>query len=138
MHQLFAESMLRITLGVIFFAHGAGKWETGLDHVSSWFESIGLPGILAYIVAWVELAGGLLMILGVAVRIISWAFSIIMFGALVKVKLAFGLLGNGEVEGYELDLALLAISLYLAVQGKDIFTQYKDFLNKKLSKASTK
>lgn len=138
MHRIFAESMLRITLGVIFFAHGASKWERGLDQVSGWFESIGLPGFLAYIVAWVELAGGLLLIVGVAVRIVSWAFAIIMVGALMKVKLAFGLLGNGETEGYELDLALLAISLYLAVQGKDIFTEYKDFLHKKLSKPSTK
>jgi putative oxidoreductase len=36
-----------------------------------------------------------------------------MLVATVKVKLAAGLLGNGQMAGYELDLTLIMLSLFL-------------------------
>ncbi len=38
-----------------------------------------------------------------------------MIGAILKVNLSVGLLGNGQMAGYELDLAFLAIAVYLAI-----------------------
>lgn len=40
-----------------------------------------------------------------------------MIVATLKVKLAVGFLGNGQMAGYEFDLALLAMAIYLAVNG---------------------
>jgi hypothetical protein len=45
-----------------------------------------------------------------------------MIGATVKVKLALGLLGNGQMAGYELDLAFLAIAIYLAINGSKLLS----------------
>lgn len=109
--------LLHIVLGVIFFAHGWMKWEKGMDEVARWFGSVGLPEFLAYGVTWVELAGGIALILGVATRFTAMAMAAIMAGAIVTVKIpsGAGLLGTAKSGGYELDLALLAIALYISV-----------------------
>jgi putative oxidoreductase len=49
----------------------------------------------------------LALIIGFGTKIISALLAILMIGAILKVKLSLGLLGNGQMEGYELDLALL-------------------------------
>ncbi|MGF6950917.1 hypothetical protein QF028_003422 [Neobacillus sp. B4I6] len=40
----------------------------------------------------------------------------------LKVKLSVGLLGNGQMAGYELDLAFLAMAVYLAINGSKILS----------------
>ncbi|WJE51807.1 DoxX family protein [Bacillus cereus] len=115
MNQHMGNLIIRIVLGVTFFMHGLAKFQSGIDNIAGWFTSIGLPGALAYGVATVELVGGLLLIIGLGVRYIGLLFALILVGAIVKVKWSAGLLGDGKNPGYELDLALLAMGLYLFV-----------------------
>ncbi len=114
-------SLMRIVLGVIFFAHGLAKWKKGVDEVARWFGSIGLPEFLAYAVTWLELVGGIALILGLFTRYAALAMAAIMVGAIVTVKLPAGasFMGNGQSAGYELDLVLLAMALYLSVAKQD-------------------
>ncbi|WP_404331887.1 DoxX family protein [Mesobacillus maritimus] len=114
--------ILRITLGVIFFIHGLVKFQDGIENTVGWFTSIGLPGFLAYAVAGIELVGGLALIIGIGTRIVSALIAIIMIGATLKVKLSLGLLGNGQMAGYELDLAFLAMAIYLAINGSKMLS----------------
>jgi putative oxidoreductase len=114
-------TILRVILGITFLIHGAAKFQGGIENTVGFFESLGLPGFTAYLVAIIELVGGLAMVLGVGTRIISILFAIVLAVAIVKVKLAGGFLGNGQMAGYELDLALLAISIYLAITNKSLF-----------------
>ena len=109
--------ILRIVLGISFFIHGLVKFQGGIENIVGWFDSIGLPGFLAYAVATIELVGGIALILGLGTRIVSILFGLILIGAIVKVKLAIGFLGTAEMAGYELDLAFLAIALFLVVNG---------------------
>lgn len=109
--------VLRLTLGIIFFIHGLVKFQGGIENIVGWFESIGLPGFMAYAVAGIELVGGIALIIGLGTRIVSALIGIIMIGATLKVKMAAGLLGNGQMAGYELDLAFLAMAIYLAING---------------------
>lgn len=44
-----------------------------------------------------------------------------MAGAIIKVKLAGGFLGNGQGAGYELDLALFAMAAAIAITGSKLF-----------------
>lgn len=44
-----------------------------------------------------------------------------MLGAILKVKLAAGFLGNGQMAGYELDLAFLVMAVSLAITGSNAF-----------------
>ncbi|SDZ82376.1 Uncharacterized membrane protein YphA, DoxX/SURF4 family [Thalassobacillus cyri] len=103
-------SILRVILGVIFFVHGLDKFQEGIGNSVGFFDSIGVPGFLAYVVGTIELVGGIALILGIGTKIVASLFAIIMLGAIFTVKLSAGFLG-----GYELDLALLAMSIYVAL-----------------------
>ncbi|WP_425590679.1 DoxX family protein [Guptibacillus hwajinpoensis] len=103
---------IRLVVGMLFFAHGYLKFSEGIANTVAFFETIGISGFLAYVVAVIELAGGVLMILGIGTRLISVLFSMILIGALLTVKRSTGMLG-----GYELDIAILAMSLSLFLSG---------------------
>jgi putative oxidoreductase len=109
--------ILRVTLGALFLIHGVVKFQGGIENIEGWFSSIGLPGFMAYGVALLEIIGGIALIIGFATRIVSVLFALLMIGAILKVKLSVGLLGNGQMAGYELDLAFLAMAAYLAISG---------------------
>lgn len=107
--------IMRVVLGIIFVFHGVDKFQTGLGNVDAWFNSIGIPGFLAYVVAVLELVGGIMLILGLFTRYVSALFVVMLIGAIFSAKLSGGLLGNGQSAGYELDLGFILVSLYLAV-----------------------
>jgi len=113
--------ILRVVLGITFLVHGVAKFQGGIENIVGWFGAIGLPGFLAYIVAAIEVAGGIALILGLGSRVVSALLAFLMIGAILKVKLAVGFLGNGEMAGYELDLALLAMAVFIAINGSKMF-----------------
>ncbi len=113
--------LLRLVLGMSFFIHGLSKFQGGIENTVGWFESIGLPGFLAYAAALIEVAGGIALVLGLLTRLVSVLFVLLMAGAIVKVKLAAGFLGNGQMAGYELDLAFLAMAVSLAITGSKAY-----------------
>lgn len=114
--------LIRVVLGIIFVAHSIAKFQMGLDNVSGWFSSIGIWGFIAYLVAYLELLGGIALIVGFATRFVSTAFIVMLLGAIVMVKLPAGLLGNGQTAGYELDLALILNAVYLLVTGAGAYS----------------
>lgn len=110
-------TLLRVVLGIIFLAHGISKLQMGLGNVEAWFSSMGVPGFMAYVAAFVELAGGILLIVGLFTRVVSALFIVLMLGAIVTVKLSSGLLGHDQAAGYELELSLVLVSIYLLAFG---------------------
>ena len=114
--------ILRLVGGVVFAAHGAQKlfgWfgGYGLQATAGWMDSIGLaPGIvMASLAGSVELFGGLLLIAGLAVRPVAVLLALTMLVAITVVHLVNGLFMANN--GYEFGLALLAMSVALAVRG---------------------
>lgn len=105
----------RVILGIIFMVHGFQKAQN-FGGTSQFFQSVGLPGFLAYAVGAIELIGGILLIVGFGTRIVAALFAIIMLGAIFTVKS-----GSGLVGGYEFDLALLAMSVHLMLAGGGLF-----------------
>ncbi|MEH7418745.1 DoxX family protein [Neobacillus drentensis] len=117
--------------------HGIVKFQGGIENIVGWFDSIGLPGFMAYGVASLEIIGGIAIIIGLATRFFAALFALMLIGATIKVKLSVGLLGNGQMAGYELDLAFLAIALYLAINGSKLLS-VSSMIFKKDSKELTK
>ncbi|KAB2330511.1 DoxX family protein [Cytobacillus depressus] len=113
--------ILRVVLGITFLIHGIAKFQMGLGNVAGWFESIGIMGFLGYAVAFIELIGGIALLLGLGTRIISALIAIVMFVAIFAVKLSVGFMGT-EGAGYELDLALLAMAIVLFISGSQKFS----------------
>ena len=113
--------VLRVILGLTFFIHGLSKFQGGIGNTVGFFESLGILGFLAYVVAIIELIGGIMLILGIGTRIVSVLFAVIMLVAIFTVKLSVGFLGDGQMAGYELELALLAMGVFLAIAGSSAF-----------------
>lgn len=109
--------LLRVVLGITFFIHGVSKLQGGIENTAGWFSSIGIPGILAYVVAGIEIIGGVALFIGLGTRIVSALMAFIMVGAIVKVKIGAGFMG-----GYELDLVLMVIAIYLAMNGSSMIS----------------
>ncbi|EMR06130.1 DoxX [Bhargavaea cecembensis DSE10] len=117
-----AKVILRVVLGFTFFIHGLVKFQGGIANTAGYFDSLGIPGFMAYAVAAIELLGGLAMILGIGTKIVGILFAIIMIGAIFTAKLSLGFLGNGQMAGYELDLILLAASLYFVLADRSVLS----------------
>jgi len=79
----YAALALRLGLGAVFLAHGV--WLKGIVYTlpgtAAFFASVGLPGPLAYLVFAAETIGGLMLIAGVQVRLVSLALLPVLLGA---------------------------------------------------------
>ena len=78
----FGATLLRVTLGVLYLAHVAQKvFVFTLPGTAQFFASIGLPGWLAYLTTFVELAGGVALLAGLRVRVAALVLLPFMLGA---------------------------------------------------------
>jgi putative oxidoreductase len=112
-----SRSLLRITLGVMFLAHSVvlKLFTFGLAGTAGYFESIGLPGALAYAVFAAEAAGGILLLANVATGWVSLGLVPVLAGAFWAHS------GNGWVfsaagGGWEYPLFLIVVSVVVALQ----------------------
>ena len=103
---------MRAVIGVIFIAHGSGKFSPGFAGFLT--GPLGLPAEMQVPIALAELVPGILLLIGVLTRISASLLSIVMLGAIFYVKQAGSLTGD---RGVELDLILLAACLVVIVAG---------------------
>lgn len=121
--------VLRVVVGAVFAAHGAQKiFEFTLPGTIGSFAGMGvpLPEIAGPVVAFVELIGGILLVLGLFTRPVGILLAIDMIVALIAVHLPAGLwVGEG---GYEFVAVLGAAALALALTGAGRFSLDGAFL----------
>lgn len=113
-----ALTVLRVVLGFLFAAHGWQKFnEWTVAGTQAAFAQMGVPAaqISAPLVAGLELAGGIALILGVLTRVVAALLALNMLGALVLVHAPAGVFADKG--GYELVLLLAAAALALALTG---------------------
>jgi putative oxidoreductase len=123
----WAITIVRVVLGVIFFAHGAQKvlgWfgGYGLAGTTGYLRSLGLPLLVAYLVCFFEFFGGVGLVLGLLTRPAALAVAIVMVGTIVKVHGQHGFFINwsltpGKGHGYEANLAFLAMAAACLLAG---------------------
>ncbi|KLL96133.1 DoxX family protein [Rhodococcus sp. C26F] len=113
----------RLVLGVIFLAHGLQKFNSwGYEGTKAGFEGMGVPApaISAFVATWIEILGGLALILGVLVPVFGVLLFLLMLGAFFIVHVENGIyVGDG---GFELVAALGAGALLLAAVGAGAFS----------------
>ena len=124
----YAALVLRVTLGVMFIAHSLvlKHFTYTLPGTAQFFESIALPGALAYLTFWAELLGGIALVAGFATRWVSLALIPILIGA------AWVHIGNGWVfsaanGGWEYPVFLIAVSLVQSLLGDGAYAFSKVF-----------
>ena len=75
-------TLLRIALGTMFLAHGLLKLLVfTLPGTAGFFESVGFPGFLAYLVTPAEVLGGIALLAGFRTRLVAAALIPLLLGA---------------------------------------------------------
>lgn len=110
-------TVLRISLGVMWTAHALLKLLVfGLPGTAQYFQSVGLPGVLAYPVFAAELLGGLALVLGLYARQAALALVPVMSVA-AWVHLPNGWVHTSTGGGWEYPVFLVAASIALWLLG---------------------
>jgi putative oxidoreductase len=125
-------TILRLALGIVFFAHGAQKmlgWFGGLGFSGTMGFFTGMmhiPAPLAFLAICAEFFGGLGLILGFLTRIAAFGIATNMIVAVATAHRAFGFFmnwaGNQKGEGFEFHLLVLATTAFLMIRGAGAFS----------------
>lgn len=120
-------SLLRVILGAIFFAHGAQKmlgWfgGYGFSGTMGFFTgTLHIPALFAFLAIAAEFFGSLGLLVGLLARVAAFAIGVNMVVAVIMVHHAFGFFmnwsGTQKGEGCEYHILVLAVTLFLMVQG---------------------
>lgn len=134
MMQAWGVTLLRLTVGAVFVAHGLPKlfgpmWGTSPEGTVALFALVGLQPapLLAVTVGIVELCGGLALFLGAFTRLMSALLAIIMAVAIWKVHWPYGFFLNLSLEpgvghGFEYALVLFAALFCLMLNGPGVLS----------------
>jgi putative oxidoreductase len=127
----YVATILRVVLGVVFFAHGAQKmlgWFGGYGFTGTmgFFTHLGIPAVFAFLAISAEFFGGLGLILGLLGRIAAFGIACNMLVAVAMVHHNFGLFmnwtGAQKGEGFEFHLLALAMLFTVMILGSGAFS----------------
>jgi putative oxidoreductase len=127
--------VLRVALGTMFIAHALLKYYVfTLPGTAQFFESLGLPGALAYLTFWAELVGGTLILAGVYSRWVSAALIPVLIGA-TWAHAGNGWLFTAANGGWEYPAFLSVVATAVALLGDGRFALLTLFNPRKLQGA---
>lgn len=125
----YAALIIRLTLGLILWAHGAQKLlgifdGHGFGNTMNYFtDTVHLPALIGFLVIMMEFFGSIAIVLGFATRILS-AVTILLFTGIIITHHWqagffmdwFGANPTG-FEGFEFDLLMMGMALSLMISG---------------------
>ena len=126
-HDSWSLLILRVTLGVVMFPHGAQKlfgWFGGYGFsgtMDMFTNKMGIPTALAFLVIMTEFFGSLCLILGFLTRLAAFGVFCIVVVAIAMVHWQNGFFmnwsGKQAGEGFEYHLLAIGIALVLMIYG---------------------
>jgi putative oxidoreductase len=118
----YAAFLLRLSLGVMYVAHGLMKMLVfGPAGTAGFFESLGLPGALGFATMYGEILGGLLLIAGVGSRFVAAALIPVLVGSVAFVHGDKGWVFSAPGGGWEYPAFLISASLVQILLGDGAF-----------------
>lgn len=116
-YQFLAPTLLRFVLAAVFVAHGWSKLRD-LSGTAGFLGSLGFrpAKFWAAILGGTEFFGGVLLAVGLFTQAAAALLGFVMLVAIWKVKRK-----QGFIDGWEFDLALLAIAISLILTGPGAF-----------------
>ncbi len=117
----YGATLLRISLGLIMLAHAYLKFGVfGMEGTSAFFAANGFPAWTAWPVAFGELGGGLLLVLGVHTRLVALGLVPILLG-IISTHWSAGFFFTSPGGGWEFPALLLALAGVQALVGDGAF-----------------
>lgn len=109
--------LIRLALAGVLVPYGYLKWAGGMDRFVGLLMAAGFPApeVLARLVAALEVGGGLLLLLGLATRVVAGLLAVEMVVAIVRVLWPRGYVGGFA---FETTLLLCAVALVAAGGGR--------------------
>src|SRR5580704_1794463 len=125
-------TLLRLVMGVIFFAHGAQKalgWfgGYGFSGTMGFFTNMmHIPAPLAFLAICAEFLGGIGLLVGLLGRVAAFGITCNMLVAVLLVHSKVGFFmnwtGQQKGEGFEYHLLAIAVAIVLMVKGSGAFS----------------
>jgi putative oxidoreductase len=114
--QSLGALVLRLVLGIIMVRHGYDKIvpSGALYNFTHFVSHMHMPVWLAYVAAFTEFFGGMLLIIGLLTRIAALLTAVDMAVAIAKIHIHGGIMGPNS---FALPLCLFAIALMLVFTG---------------------
>jgi len=110
--------LIRISVGLVFLMHGWMKIHN-IPMVEGMFVHFGLGSWVGDFIAWLEVIGGLAMILGILTRVFG-----VLFG--IEMLVAVFLTGVGRgYQAHELEIFLMLVAFGLALAGSGKYSLWK-------------
>lgn len=83
---------LRLIVGYGFMAHGYAKLVNGPDHFAANLQALGvpIPTMMSWATIFVELGGGMAVLLGALIPLVSIPMAIVLLTAIFTVHLPYG------------------------------------------------
>ena len=114
----YAALLLRVSLAAMFFAHAWLKIAVFTPAgAAKYFESLGLPGFVAYLTMAAEIGGGTLLLLGIETRWVALLLVPLMAGTIVLVHGKNGWLFTNKDGGWEYPAFWIVGLIVLALLG---------------------
>lgn len=139
--QSWSLLLVRLALGVVILPHGMQKalglfGGYGFTGTIGFFESMGMPFILALLVILAEFVGSLGLIAGIATRFMAFSLFVEMTGAMIlggHIHNGFFMnwFGTQKGEGIEYFILVIGISLAVLIGGSGKFS-FDNLISKKL------
>jgi len=117
----FGILLLRLTLGIAFWPHGWQKLK-GPAGFAGFLRQLKVPAPLsaAWVVALLESVGAVLLILGLATRLVAIGLAVDMLVAIVRVRIGLAkapFASTPQTQGWEYEFVLMGSSLALVFTG---------------------
>lgn len=121
-----AAVMARLVVGGVMLPHAAQHstgWFGGPGYTGTmaYFASIGIPAVVGFLTILIEVAGSVMLILGLASRPAAVGIGGVMIGAMLTVHLPNGSFmdwfGQLSGEGFEFHILMLGLVVVIALKG---------------------
>jgi putative oxidoreductase len=123
----FAPTLARLTLGIVFFPHGAQKvlgWfgGYGVSGTMGFFtQQLHIPALFAFLAIAAEFLGSIGLITGFLSRIAAFGIAVNMVVAVAMVHHTYGFFmnwyGNQKGEGFEYHILAIGLALIVMIYG---------------------
>ena len=123
--------VLRLTLAVVMFAHGAQKvlgWfgGSGLRGTLDFLRKSGVPSPVAVLTIMAEFLGPLGLAVGLLTRVAALGIAAVMLGAILTVHRQHGFFmnwyGNAQGEGFEYHVLVIGLAVALVLNGAGVWS----------------